>query len=296
MPIVEIILPAYNAARFLPMALDSVIAQTFSDWRILLVDDGSVDETAQIAARYAEQLGSRLSYIHQENRGLAAARNTAIRHATAPFLALLDADDVWLPRRLERSLGSFGEDPEIGLSYGLVEGIDLNGELRARMTVGAYPAGWVAGKIYRRSMDLPCPTITFRRVVLDTAGVFDETLRASEDRDLWLRIAQRYRVACVPEIIAQYRTSPQSMTTDPDRMLAAQLHFVDKHFGSPGCGFWSRRVALSGIYRQRAEALGNLGLRRKAVLTGLRALLLHPFGGKNVRTTMGLFRRWVLAT
>ena len=87
MPTVDIILPAFNAAHFLPMALDSVAAQTFADWRILLVDDGSTDATAAIAASYAERLGPRLRYIHQENHGLPAARNTAIRHADAEFLA-----------------------------------------------------------------------------------------------------------------------------------------------------------------------------------------------------------------
>ena len=295
MPTVEIIMPAYNAAAFLPFALDSVIAQTFTDWRILLVDDGSKDDTAAIAARYGERLGPRLRYIYQENRGLPAARNTAIRQAEGEFLALLDSDDVWLPQRLEASLRPFEGQPEVGLTYGLVEGIDLHGATRGRMEPRSYPQGWVAAKIYMREMDLPCPTVTFRRRALEGIGLFDETMRATEDRDLWVRLAQRHKVACVPEIIAQYRASPQAMTTDPDRMLTAQLRFVEKHYRTPGCGFWARRVALSGIYRQRAEALANRGLRRSAVATGLQALALYPFGRKNFRTAGGLMRRWLRA-
>ncbi len=295
MPTVDIILPAFNAAHFLPMALDSVVAQTFADWRILLVDDGSTDETTVVAARYSEQLGPKLRYIRQENRGLPAARNTAIHHAEAEFLALLDADDVWLPHRLEASLKLFAGRPEVGLSYGLIEGIDPAGAVVGRFTDRKqHPEGWIAPLIYMRTMDLPCPTVTFRRACVEQSGVFDETLRATEDRDLWVRIAQRFQVACVPEVIAQYRTSPEAMTTDPERMLRAQLQFVQKHFRSPGCGVRARRVALSWVYRQRAEALATQGRMREAVRSALHAFALYPLEVRNARTAAGVTRRWLL--
>ena len=294
MPTVDIILPAYNAAHFLPMALDSVMGQSFADWRILLVDDGSTDETSAIAARYAERLGPKLLYLHQDNRGLPAARNTAIRHAEAEFLALLDADDVWLPHRLEASLKLFAGRPEIGLSYGLIEGIDSSGKVVGRFTDRKrHPEGWIAPLIYMRTMDLPCPTVTLRRACVEQSGLFDETLRATEDRDLWVRIAQHFQVACVPEVIAQYRTSPQAMTTDPERMLRAQLQFVEKHFRSPGCGVRARRVALSWIYRQRAEALAKRGRMREAVGSAFHAVALYPLEVRNARTAAGVTRRWL---
>ena len=127
MATVDIIIPAYNAARFLPAAIDSVETQTFKDWRILLVDDGSTDNTAEVVSPYRTRLGERLKYIRQANAGLPAARNTAIRNAASPFLALLDADDVWLPWRLEESLKSFERHPQAGLSYGMIRYIDLDG-------------------------------------------------------------------------------------------------------------------------------------------------------------------------
>lgn len=289
---VDVIIPAYNAARFLPAALDSVLAQTFPDWQIVLVDDGSVDGTADLVAGYTEKLGGRLTYIRQANAGLPAARNRAIRSASSEFLALLDADDVWLPRRLEASLESFAGNPKAGLSYGLIEQIDMEGVVRR--TFGRrrrYPEGKVASAIYRRTMDLPCPTVTFRRESVGQVGMFDETMRATEDRDLWLRIAQRYEVAFVPEVIAHYRVSPQAMTTDPNRMFAAQMQFVDKHYGTPGCGFWSRRVALSCIYRQKAEALATRGDLPSAVRDALQAVMLDPLQGKSLRTAGSLLVR-----
>ncbi len=121
--------------------------------------------------------------------------------------------------------------------------------------------------------------------------MFDESMRATEDRDLWVRIALRYQVALVPQIIAHYRVSPQAMTTDPGRMLSAQLHFVKKHYGSSGCGMRARRVALGWIYRQHAEALANLHQPRAAVGSALRALAFYPFEINNWRTAASLLLR-----
>src|SRR5271154_6542620 len=126
---VDIIIPAFNAANYLPTAVESVLSQTFDDWRILLVDDGSTDNTAEVVAPFQDRLGPKLSYIKQNNRGLPAARNTAIRASTAEFLALLDADDVWLPCRLAESLRVMEGRPRVGLSYGLVTHIDPKGRL-----------------------------------------------------------------------------------------------------------------------------------------------------------------------
>lgn len=289
MPTFDIIVPAYNAARFLPAALDSVVAQSFPDWRILLVDDGSQDATPEIASRYKQQLGEKLLYFRQGNAGLPAARNAALRQATAPLLALLDADDVWLPCRLEATFEVFRQHPDAGLAYGFVDRIDQDGNILDVFTTRhKHAEGRIARYIYRRDINLPCPTVTFRRDCLERVGLFDESLRATEDRDLWLRIAQHFPVALVPKLIAHYRISPTSMTTDPDRMLRSQLQFVAKHYGTPDCGFWSRRVALSWIYRQRAEALSRNGRDRAALGSALRAMLFDPLQAMNARTAFSL--------
>ncbi len=292
MPSVEVIVPAYNAASFLAAALDSVVAQTFTDWRILLVDDGSTDATAEIAASYADRLGPKLKYIYQPNAGLPAARNTAIRHAEGQYLALLDADDIWLPCRLAETLEVFARSTKIGLTYGFIDGIDPQGHvLSTFQTPSKHPEGKIARYIYMREIDLPCPSITFRKACVDAVGTFDESMRATEDRDLWLRIALRFEVALVRKVIAQYRTSPQAMTSDPERMFVAQMSFITKHYGQDGCGFWARRVALSHIHRQKAEALANRGQGREALHVAWRALVLNPFKLSNARTAFSLLRR-----
>jgi glycosyltransferase involved in cell wall biosynthesis len=290
----DVIIPAYNAAKYLPAAIESVIAQTYEHWRIILVDDGSCDETADIGSHYAVLLDQKLRYIRQRNAGLSAARNTAIRHGSAELLALLDADDVWMPSRLEQSVKAFIGAPHVGLAYGYIARIDMDGAVIDTMvTKPEHAEGRIAPYIYMRSINLPCPTITFRRECVGKVGSFDENLKASEDRDLWLRIALQYEVSLVPEMIACYRVSPDAMTRDPERMLTAQLQFIEKHFRSPGCGWRARRVALSGVYRQHAEALADRGLMRPALASSGRAFFFHPFDFRNTRTALSLGLRFI---
>jgi glycosyltransferase involved in cell wall biosynthesis len=292
MPKVDVIIPAYNAARFLPMAIESVIAQTFDDWRIVLADDDSKDATPEIALFYKERLGDRLQYIRQERAGVSAARNNAIRQSTSDFLAMLDADDVWLPWRLEESLKVFEGRPQVGLAHGLVDRIDVEGKIIDTFShPQRYSEGWIAPYIFMRKVDLPCLTVTVRRKCIENVGLFDESMRATEDRDLWLRIALRYQVALVPKVIAQYRVSSASATTDPEKMLQAQMRFIEKHYGSPGCGRRARRIALSWAHRQRAEALADNGKSRAALKNALRALAYAPGDARNIRTMISLLLR-----
>jgi glycosyltransferase involved in cell wall biosynthesis len=292
MPKVDIIIPAYNAARYLPIAIDSVMAQTFEDWRIILVDDGSTDDTADVVAPYVDRLGQKLKYIKQVNRGLPAARNVAMANSSAEFLALLDADDVWLPCRLSESLKCFEGRPQVGIAYGFNARVDVEGRVidtfNRRQKHGE---GRIAPYIYMRKVYLNCPTVTFRRKCVDEVGPFDENLRATEDRDLWFRIALRYEVAFVPKVIAHYRVSPNSMSTDSGRMLEAQLQFIEKHYGAPGCGMLARQIALSEVYKQQAEVLAVRQRPWAALMNSLRAVALYPLGMGNFRTAGSLVLR-----
>jgi len=293
---VDIIIPAYNAAKYLPAALESVIAQTFDDWKILLIDDGSTDETPEIALSFGARLGTKLHYIRQENKGLPAARNTAIRNSTAEFLAILDADDVWLPWRLEESVKSFDGRPNCGLSYGMIQYIDVEGKTSEWVDRRQKNAeGRIAAQIYTRKVNLPCPTITFRRECVADVGLFDETMRATEDRDMWLRIALKYEVAFIGRVIAHYRLSPNSMSTDLNRMLTAQLRFVEKHRGAPGFGFWQRREALGLIYRQYADTLSTRKQLTAALKNSLKAFALFPLDMNNARAAGSIVLRWAKA-
>jgi glycosyltransferase involved in cell wall biosynthesis len=287
---IGVIIPAFNAAKYLPFAIESVISQTYEDWQILLVDDGSTDNTPEVIAPFLDRLGPKIKYIQQENRGLPTARNTAIRSSSTELLALLDADDVWLSSRLSESVKVMDARPQAGLSYGLITGIDAEGNHRGTFEGNpSHAEGHIAPYIYMRKVELPCPTITFRRRCVEEVGLFDETMRATEDRDLWLRIALRHEVAFVPKLLAYYRLSASSMSTDPQRMLQAQLQFIRKHYGAEGCGLLHRQIALARAYKQRAEALKMQNRRLPAWMSSLQAIALYPLDPANFRTASSLF-------
>lgn len=289
MPKVDIIIPAYNAAKYLAAALASVEAQTFEDWRILLIDDGSTDNTAEVAAPFMARLGQRFTYIRQENQGLPAARNTAIRNSSAEYMALLDSDDIWLPCRLAESLSYLESHPRVGVSHSSVAFVDETGKiLQTFNTPQKHGEGMIAPYIYMRKVQLPCPTVTFRRRCIDTVGLFDETMRATEDRDLWFRIALHFEVGFIPKVLAHYRTSAASMSADPHRMLQAQLRFIGKHYGAPGCGILARRVALSQCYRQHAEALDLRGKHWSALKSASQSLGFYPLELTNLRSAAAI--------
>jgi glycosyltransferase involved in cell wall biosynthesis len=295
MSIVDVVMPAHNAARYLTDAIESVINQTFTDWRIILIDDGSTDGTAKIAAAYQLRLGDKFEYIYQKNRGPSAARNNAIRYSNARLIALLDADDIWLPHRLEESVKVF-ENPLVGLAHGLVARIDSTGAEIDRPGVQPFSAGRIAPHIYMRRVNLPAPTVTFRRSCLDKVGLFDESMRATEDRDLWFRIALQYEVAHIPQIISYYRISSGSASANTDKMLEGQMRFIEKHYGAPGVGLIQRRKALSHTTLQRAETFRQRGKLVKAISNVVRGIFQYPFSIGNAKMAAYILKRCVRET
>lgn len=290
---VDVIIPAFNAAKYLPTTIESVISQTFDDWQIWLVDDGSTDNTAEVVAPFLDRLGSKLQYIKQQNQGQPRARNAAIRASSGEFIALLDADDVWLPCRLEESLKTLDEHPNAGLSYGLITLVDSEGKLGGTFKGNPkYAEGHIAPYLYMRKVELPCPTITFRRRCIDEVGMFDEKMRATEDRDLCLRVALRYEVAFVPKVIAYYRMSPGSLSTDTERVVRAQLLFIRKHYGSKGCGLRPRQISWARVYKQRADALKKNNQPWAALMSSLRATAIYPLDLENVKTAGSIILNW----
>lgn len=203
MPRVSVLIPSFNHCRYIEVCIDSVLAQTFSDIEIVVVDDGSTDGSIDILRGYGDQI----ILIEQANRGTQAARNTAITASSGELLALLDSDDVWLPNKLERQIAELDRHPTAGLVYSFAYRVDEQGE--------RISGGPCIGEALRTDrpilsqmiLDDPVPALTavFRRSCLDALGGFDESLFGSADWDLWLRIAADWDVISVPEPLALYR-------------------------------------------------------------------------------------------
>jgi glycosyltransferase involved in cell wall biosynthesis len=226
-PSVSIIIPAYNVTKYIAEALDSVFAQTFTDYEIVVINDGSPDTNE--LERVLEPYRERIIYVKQENRGVSGARNTGMRIAAAPFIAQLDPDDVWMPNYLEVQMGIIESDPTIDVLYpnAVIFG-DTPDAGKELMSLS--PSN---GEVtFERLISQECNVITCvtaRRESFFRAGLFDESLRSSEDFDLWLRIVkQGGRIAYHRQVLARYRRRGGSHTSDPIWMCKHVLRVLEK--------------------------------------------------------------------
>ena len=211
MPQISVVIPAYNRAELIGETIDSVLAQTFQDFEIIVVDDGSTDDTATVIASY----GSLVQYLYQENAGQAAARNAGIRAAQGQHIALLDSDDLWLPPKLEKQVSCLLSADQCAWVYCDVERFGGRGErLAGRRNRPSHPGGgWIARQLLLEGF-VASPTPVVHRSVFADVGLFQESklIRNREDWDMWLRIAARYPAAYVPEVLARYRIHSASAT------------------------------------------------------------------------------------
>jgi glycosyltransferase involved in cell wall biosynthesis len=213
-PLVTVVIPCYNQAHFLGEAIESVLSQTYRNFEVIVVDDGSTDNTSEVASRYE---GVRL--IWQENRGLAGARNRGLEEAKGEYVVFLDADDRLLPGALEAGLGCFEAHPECALVAGHCRFIDVDGLLRAEPR----PSQPIGSELYaalleRRYFVIP-GTVMYRRAVIESVGAFDTSLKAAEDYDLYFRIAKMFPVYWHHEMVLEYRKHGASMTRKAGLML-----------------------------------------------------------------------------
>lgn len=183
---VSIIIPTYNRAQLLPRALETVLSQTYKDFEVIVVDDGSTDNTPEIM----KQFEGRVKYIRKENGGSASARNRGIEESKGEYIAFLDSDDYWMPEKLAEQVKILDAYPKVGIVYGRMPIVNEKGE-----RLGTKPAG-VSGKNFKELLevwgDLPTSTVMTRKVCFDKAGMFDTALATMQDIDMWLRISRYY--------------------------------------------------------------------------------------------------------
>lgn len=250
MPAVSVVMPAYNVEPYIGEAIQSVVAQTFTDFELLIVDDGSTDETFAVAKRYAD-LDPRIRIIRQENKGLSAARNTALRNAEGSILALLDSDDLWTPAFLGSQMAILDAHPEIDIVTGNA------------WTLGGRDNGVPArpSPDHRKAPDLEAILSdelavfimsVFRRRVYEIIGGFDETLRTNEDFDFWLRAAVAgFRFARNDQPLGYYRRRDDSLSANPIRMLKGALRVYYKQ--RPALLYCSNELLIMDAQIRRFE-------------------------------------------
>jgi glycosyltransferase involved in cell wall biosynthesis len=227
-PAISVVIPTYNYAGYLRESIDSALNQTCEPIEVIVVDDGSVDETPEVLASY----GNRIRTFRQENRGVAAARNFGASQARGDYLAFLDADDVWLPRKLELQMARFERDPDVGLVHCAVEMVDDTGRIIDPFARGL--EGNVAAELLRFRQVIPGPgcAVVIPKRVFDEVGGFDERLAPAEDWDLCYRIAVRHRIGYVDEVLLRYRLHDRGLHLNVARLDHGMLLALEKAFAT----------------------------------------------------------------
>lgn len=228
---VSVVVPCFNQGHYLGQALESILAQTLSEWDAIVVDDGSTDDTATVARSYRDP---RIRYSYQDNRGLSGARNAGINSTGGRYLTFLDADDEWEPDFLGSCLASLDESGDAPGVYTLNSYIDADGEVIGQSNRLAEGQTAFRQQLLRGGIFPPCAAV-IRREVLRATGLFDEGLagRGLEDWDLWLRLSEHGYMIAIPQAFARYRVYPGSMSMDADIMETNRLAVLNKHFGPP---------------------------------------------------------------
>lgn len=234
-PLVSVIIPTYNRREYVQLAIDSVLAQTYTNYEIIAVDDGSTDGTGEALQR---RYGNRIHYVWQENHGESVARNRAIEMASGEYIALLDSDDIWLPDKLARQAPVMNSNSSVGMVFCLAWLINSRGQ-RIADAVLAQDLGdaYVTPEMLCFQNYICASTTLIRKSILLAAGGFDSTIRFGEDWDLWLRIALRSSVFCLAQPLACIRRHRNTQCYFPSaeynaRVLSDHLQILSKAFSS----------------------------------------------------------------
>jgi len=258
MPRVSVIIPTYNCSQYLPEAIDSVLAQTCQDFEIVIVDDGSTDNTKDIIEVMSRKFPGKLLYLYQKNKGVCAARNIGIKASTGDYVAFLDADDRWMSPRLQVGVDILESMPDVSLVHANITRINENGQVLSTPT---RDSNLLTGKIFKRLflhlIQVSTPTVLIRKEVLNSVGLFDEYLTrlGSEDKDLWLRIAYEASVYYIDKPLAFYRHRSGSLSKNYEAMLKGRLYVIDKFYKQGMVCFLWVAIAKSKIFRDVGDEL-----------------------------------------
>jgi glycosyltransferase involved in cell wall biosynthesis len=282
-PLISVVMPVYNAERYLLDAVASILQQSFSDWELICVDDGCTDGSAAILNWFASQ-DNRVRVVHQKNSGIVGALNRGCETATAPLIARMDADDVALPTRLEWQLNYLRKNAKCVAVGGSILEIDADGD---RLGISSLPTGHteIENNLLKRRTGHYHPTVLMRSEAFHAVGGYRSQYQWVEDHDLWLRLAQRGELANLSDVVLAYRQHASSVCWQRSQQqrelmnnllreayqqrnleLPAHLHLTHEANRTPANpGKWARAAAKGGYPRTVIKHL-----RRLASLNGVR--------------------------
>jgi GT2 family glycosyltransferase len=292
--LVTVVIPSYNSGRFVREAVESVLAQTYRNLETILIDDGSQDDTREQLAPYV----GRIHYVYQTNQGLSAARNAGIRRARGEFIALLDADDLWHPQKIELQMQYLEEHPTVGL----VAGDAMRDRREIHMAIKGASQDKVShlsiNQLVLRPLFGPSSAL-IRKQCFNTVGLFDTRLHLTQDYEMWVRIACHFPLVQLRLPLWWYRVHDANMShaiarTEEDRLRATRIVFAR---GRPlGRHFFLRQKALSYVAYSTSCDYDTSGTELRALHRITRSLLLWPlpYRRRDVTTVLARPKRLVV--
>jgi glycosyltransferase involved in cell wall biosynthesis len=275
-PLVSIVIPAYNSANYLPQALDSVLNQTFRDYEIIVVDDGSTDETEQVLAPYR----GLIRYIRKENGGPASARNAGIRQASGEYIAFLDADDIWLPDKLQSQIDFISKNPDLHVLFTDCAIFDQHGFVTSSIKENHNISARITFQDLLTKHFVPMSSIIVKRACLDEIGLFDESLTGAEDYNLYLRLAQKFQFGYLDKVLVYHRKHENSLSEDLEQMRRDELTNLDKIANLFPDAKIDKRKLVAQIYLRFGRYHFNYGEFAAARLCFQEALKRSPILGQ----------------
>lgn len=275
-PTVSVVIATYNYAQYLPEAIESVLGQTFQDLEIIIVDDGSTDDTQHVVESFLSD--KRIAYHRINHLGQPKAKNFGIHRSSGEYIAFLDADDIWLPAKLEKQISLFRNDPQLGVVYSRRTLIDSNGHnLPTKQPL--LSRGHVLKRMFQNNF-VCFSSCVIQRYVFDHIGLFDEDIPLAIDYDLWLRIAKQYRFDYVDEQLVKYRTGHTNLSCRGIERLHIALDIMNRSL----CDHETKMQLGNRLIRQcYAETYAHLAYahrsssRMRSFVWYLRSIFQSPF-------------------
>ena len=270
-PIVSVIIPTYNRAHLIGKAINSVLSQTYQDFEIIVVDDGSTDNTREIIRSFKEK---RVKYIkkYKKNRGISVARNIGIKVARGKYIALLDSDDEWLPEKLNKQIKVLqSESPEVGVVCSWSYNIDEKGNYISKRCLPKKD-----GYIYEDLLStnpISVPTMLIRKECFNRVGLFDDLLNAQEDWDMWIRIAKYYRFALIKIPLVKYRLHSNQLSKNLGVKIITANRILVKYANE----LKKRPCTHSKHYFYIGNRFCHMGKTKDGQRYLIKAISLYPF-------------------
>jgi glycosyltransferase involved in cell wall biosynthesis len=271
MPKVSVIVPTRNRAHFLKATIQSILSQTFQDFEVIIVNDASTDETDDVIQGFSD---SRITSIrHEKVRGQGVTRNQGINRASGEYVAFLDDDDEWLPLKLEKQVYMLDSSPPpVGLIYTGFYRVEIP-RRRILNEVIPHTRGKAEDALRRANIVGGCSTVLMRKLCFDRIGLFDESLTAAADYDLWLRVSEKFDIDCISEPLVYYAVHDDRISTNHEAKIRGLEVLLNKHASTFELDIrnYSRRYSELGSHYCLS---GRSGQGRKALW---QAIKLYPF-------------------